>query len=65
MNRTLQLTATVSADLPEVASRRGDLISDELEADARESAENALLQCFERCPKIKVTVTATVREGGQ
>jgi hypothetical protein len=64
MNRTLQLTATVSGGVP--APRDGRELTDSEVADfAREAAEAALVRCFNRCEKVAVKVTATVKEGGQ
>lgn len=65
MTYKVNLSATVSADVPLPEDRRRDIDAKEIEAFARESAEAALLTCFERCPKIKVTVTATAGKEDQ
>jgi hypothetical protein len=69
MNRTLQLTATVSAGVPPERYFGRELTDAEVEEFAREAADDVLRRCFQRCERvavnITVNITATVTEGGQ
>jgi hypothetical protein len=65
MKRTLKLTATVSAGVPPTCDFGRELTDAEVEQVAREAADAVLRRCFQRCEKVAVNVTATVKEGGQ
>ena len=65
MKRTLQLTATVSGEVPAALEGGRDLTPDEIDTIAKEAAETALIRCFQRCKNLRVNVTAIVWEGAR